>query len=347
MTTSKRINSIAYAVKEGLIEFRDEEVQPLDDNSVLIEIKASALCGGDIKLFYDKHPFVALPAALGHEMAGAVVEKGKGVKDLAIGNKVVVEPIVTCDKCPQCGNGSYHLCEKVSFLYRQGAGGIAKYLSVPAKWVHLLPEELTYEEGALVEPLAVALHSWKKADIRLGESVCIIGCGPIGLLLIQLAYANGCNKIIAVDRREYRLELAKELGATNTVLPGDGDTVEQVIAATGDRGVNVAFEAAGSPESLSQCLNLLNKNGRLIIVGLFSQPQVEVPVNLIVKKEITVKGSQAYCWDFQDAIQLLVSNKINLRKLISHRFKISDVEEALRVASTKEEKPIKVVLLSQ
>ncbi len=346
ITLSKeRINLIGEVIEEGKVQLRQQRIESPDEGNILIRIKAAAICGGDIKLFQNKHPFVPLPAALGHEIAGEVIEVGPKVNKIKQGDRVVVEPIINCEKCSECLRGNYHLCEKLNFLYRVGAAGMALYVEVAEKWAHRLPDNISFEEGALIEPLAVALHAWKKSNVKLGETVCVFGCGPIGLLIIQLARANGCSRIIAVDIQYNRLDLANKLGATDLVSPVNGDVIEQVMSITSEKGVEVCFEAVGSSITLEQSIKVLCKNGRLTIVGLFPQSEITIPVNTIVQRELTVSGSQAYCWDFEDAILLAQTGKVDLKQLISHTLDLSELQQALSIATDSSAKAVKVICI--
>ena len=177
---------------------------------------------------------------------------------------------------------------------------MADYFMADERWVYKLPEDLSFEAGALIEPLAVAVHAVKRAGIGLGDTVAVIGAGPIGLLVIAACRASGATDIIAADVTQARLGRASIMGATRTVDSRKGSIVEAALSASGGRGVAKSFECAGSEQTFEQAMRCLCKGGVATVVGIFEQPVIKVPVTLFVSQEITVQGAQGYCWDFED-----------------------------------------------
>ena len=171
-------------------------------------------CGSDLHIFKGKHPVVTLPVPVGHEIAGEVAEIGRGVTKVQPGDRVTVEPVIVCGHCHYCQQGNYHLCVSISFQYRQGQGGLTTDFIAPERWVHLLPEDLPFNSGALIEPLAVAVHAVGLADLKIGDNVAIFGAGAIGLLILQVVRGAGAGKVFISDIRDFRLDLALEFGAT-------------------------------------------------------------------------------------------------------------------------------------
>ncbi len=340
----KRIvkNRMAMVHVAGAVDLVERDVPRPKETQVVIAIKASSICGGDLHIYKGKHPSAPLPMALGHELAGEVISTGSKVDLVAVGDRVTVEPVIACDQCPPCRRGEYGYCDNLSFHYRQGQGALADYFLADQRYVYKLPVHLSYEAGAMIEPLAVAVHAAKRAKIGLGDKVAIIGAGPIGLLVTAVCRAAGAHEIIVSDIADARLETASLMGATKTLNSRKESVVDVVRQQTGGRGIGRTFECAGTEETFVQSMQCLCKGGFATIVGIFEQPAIRIPVTMFVSQEITVQGSQGYCWDFETALEL--TNVIDLRRLVSHVFTLADVDKALKAALDPKEKPVKVVL---
>ena len=326
----------------GLAQIVERDLAEPGATQVVIAIKASSICGGDLHLYKGKHPSAPLPAALGHELSGDIISIGSQVTSVCIGDRVTVEPVIACGVCPPCLRGEYGYCDNLSYHYRQGQGAMAEYFVVDQRYVYKLPESMSYEAGALIEPLAVAVHAVKRAKIGLRDDVVIIGAGPIGILVSAVCKAAGAREIIVADIAEVRLEMALAMGATRTINSLQESVVDVVRQVTGGRGIGRSFECAGNEKTFEQAMRCLCKGGIATMVAIFEQPTIQIPVTLIVSQEITVQGAQGYCWDFETALAL--TNVIDLGRLVSHVFSLSEVDKALNVALNREEKPVKVVL---
>jgi 2-desacetyl-2-hydroxyethyl bacteriochlorophyllide A dehydrogenase len=326
------------------IAFMDRELRAPEVDEVLIAVRASSICGSDLHVFQGKHPSAALPSAIGHEIAGEVLQAGPEVSGLKIGDRVTVEPVVTCDKCHYCQRGAYHLCTNISFQYRVGQGGFAPYFIVRERWAHRLPDHLSDQEGALIEPLAVAVHAVRQADIQPGHAVAIFGVGAIGLLVLQVARAAGAGPIFVIDVHEFRLEMARRLGAAVTFNNQEGDPLAQIQALTNSLGVDRAFEVVGLEKTLLQTIGSLRKGGKAVVLGIFEEPQVTLPANIFVQREITLTGSQGYNWDFQTALELAASGRVDLKTLITHQLPLVDLPQAFELIYTPPRETMKIVL---
>lgn len=341
---SQTMNSrVGRVVSEGRTDFFTRAVPAPAADEVIIHIKASALCGSDLHIFKAKHPSVPLPATIGHEFSGDIIAMGADVTALCIGQRVTAEPCVACGTCDACRHGEYGSCDQLSFIYRRGDGAMADYITVKAASVFPLPETLTYEAGALIEPLAVATHAVRRADVRLGETVLVLGAGAIGLLVAALCKRMGAKEIIVSDFSAFRLDMAMTLGATRTVNPGKGESLEQAVAeATNGKGVDQAFECVGREETLTSAIHLLRKKGQATVVGIFEQPPASFPITRMVTHELRLQGSQGYCWDFPVALQM--AGQIDLARLVTHQFPLDELQTALEVASDRTQNSVKVIL---
>ena len=320
----------------------DREVPKPGNTEVLIAIRATSVCGGDLHIYKGKHTSAPLPMSLGHELSGEVIEVGEGVTTVRIGDRVTVEPVIVCGDCLPCRSGLYGYCDNLSYHYRKGQGAMADYFVVDQRYVYKLPEHLSYEGGALIEPLAVAVHAVKRAKIGLGDKVVIIGAGPIGILIAAVSKAAGAREIIISDISEARLQMAAVMGATRTVNSRNDSVVDVVREVTGGRGIGKSFECAGREETFVQAISCLCKGGTATMVGIFEQPAIQIPASIFVSQEIIVQGSQGYCWDFDTALAL--TSTLDLGKLVSHVFPLADVDKAMKAALDPNEKAVKIIL---
>ena len=335
---------MAVVTSPGKVEFQEKRLPELSSKEVLIGVKASAICGSDLHIFKGKHPSAPLPVAIGHELSGEVLNVGSAVSNLREGDRVVVEPVITCGQCPFCKRGEYNLCAQISFQYRKGQGAFAPYFVAEEDWVHKLPDGISFEEGALIEPLSVALHAFKKGNLQLGHTVAIFGAGAIGLLILLLIRLSGAGEIFIVDVQDHRLKKAKVFGASYILNSSKEEAAPKILEKTSQLGVDRAFEAVGLESTFVQSLKVLKKGGTSIVVGIFEDQEVKIPVNLFIQKEISLVGSQGYCWDFQSALKLLEKGAIPLKAMITHVVPLSSLQKGFELLMDQKSEAIKVVV---
>jgi len=335
---------MAVVSAPGKVEFQEKRLPELSPKEVLIGVKASSICGSDLHIFKGKHPSAPLPVAIGHELSGEVLRIGNGVSRLREGDRVVVEPVITCGQCYFCQKGEYNLCTHISFQYRKGQGAFAPYFIASEDWVHQLPEGISYEEGALIEPLSVSLHAFKKGNLQQGHTVAIFGAGAIGLIILLLVKLSEAGEVFIVDVQDYRLKKAKVFGASYILNNSKEEAVPKILEKTSQLGVERAFEAVGLESTLVQSLKVLKKGGSSIVVGIFEDQEVKIPVNLFIQKEISLMGSQGYCWDFQSALKLLEKGDIHLKEMITHVLPLSSLQKGFELLMDPKSEAIKVVI---
>lgn len=335
---------MAVVTQPGVIEFQEKPMPDLGTHDVRIRVKAVSICGSDLHIFKGKHPAAPLPVPVGHELSGVVDRIGSEVTKFKTGDRVAIEPVIACGNCHFCQRGQYHLCTQISFQYRVGQGGFTPYFFVPEKWAHKLPDDVSFAEGALVEPLSVAVHAVTKSRIDMGDTSAIFGAGAIGLLLLQLIRISGGGDVFVVDVQEQRLQMASELGAKHLLDNLSSDTIAEIMELTAGLGVDYSFEAVGLEVTLVQALQALKKGGAAVLVGLFEQPEIKIPANIFVQKEIKLLGSQGYCWDYQTALTLLAEEKINLKSMITHEFPSAQLQDAFNTLMDPQAGAIKVVI---
>ena len=336
------INTIGRVVEPSTVDFTTSTIGEPESDQVVVKIISSAICGSDLHIFKGKHPSAPLPVTIGHEFSGDVIAVGSSVQNIKIGERVTVEPVITCGECKACKTGNYGYCENISYTYRNGDGAMAKYITVKADHIFILPFHLSYNTAALIEPLAVAVHAVKRANIALGEHIMVLGGGTIGLLIATLCRKNGASKVVVVDHSPEKLALALSLGATSVINTSKSDLYAELADITDDGLVDKSFECVGVQDTLVQAMKVLRKNGLATILGIFEDQDVTLPVSLFVSHEIKVQGSQGYCWDFPTAIEL--SKDIELDKLITHTFKLEDLQQALETSLDRTSGAVKVLV---
>lgn len=302
---------------------------------VKIKVHWCGICGSDLHEYsagpifiplHEPHPLTGetAPVVLGHEYSGEVVELGEGTSKFKVGDRVVVEPIIACDHCTSCLSGRYNLCTSLGFQGLAGkGGGLSEYTVFPERFVHHLPDELSYEEGALVEPIAVAVHSIRRSRLKQGDTVVVFGSGPIGLATIQAARAAGASKVIAVEISKIRKEYASKFGANRVLDPSDMDVAAQVKEITG-KGAEVAFETVGLQSTLISALGSLQAGGQLVVTSIWEHEAAFNP-NLLVLTEKEVIGTIAYRDIFPATMALMADGRISTTGWITGKTNLSNV----------------------
>ncbi len=339
---SERMSRIGRVTEPMKAELLERTVPEPKAGQVLVKIKSSAICGSDLHIFKGKHPSAPLPVTIGHEFSGDVEAVGCGVTNVKPGDRVTVEPCIVCGTCDACRHGEYGYCENISFTYRNGDGAMADYITVNAPYVYRLPDYLSYDTGALVEPLSVATHAVRRADIRLGETVLVIGAGAIGMLIAAICRKSGAGEVIIADFSDERLAVARELGATVTVNSGRENLEEEIKRLTSGKGVDKSFECVGLEATFLQAMMSLKRNGLATIIGIFEKPDINIPASRFVTHEIRVQGAQGYCWDFP--IALKIARELDLERLVTHHFPLDELQKALETCLDRSAGSIKVLL---
>lgn len=335
------------AVLYGVRDLRLEDVPKpeISDNEVLIRVNACGICGTDIHIYRGEWK-TNTPIILGHEFSGVIADVGREVKGLNIGDPVVAEPNIPCGSCYFCRMSERnYFCENLEATGVTVNGAFAEYVKVVASNVYKLPKGYNLDEAALIEPLACCVRGIDQAKIKIGDTVAIIGAGPVGLILLQLALQSGASMVIQTDMEDSRLRLAKELGADHTINVTEEDPVESIKELTGGYGVDVAIEAVGKPEAITQAMRATQRGGRLVIFGVSPEDAVwKVRPFELYDKELTIKTSYRSPYTFQRAVKIAVSGRVRLKTLISHIFKIDKVHRAFEVAEKRLEGAVKVLV---
>ena len=340
-------NRIAYLIDSKKFAIKDAEMPIMAESDVLVEVKHIGVCGSDKPLVMNPMdpncPF-DVPMVLGHEAAGIVVDVGSRVKHVKIGDKVCFEPAVPCGHCKFCKEGRYNLCDELEFMGPpKNNGCLQKYVAHPADMVHKLPEGMSTEQGALIEPLSVAMHAVNRVNVKMGDTVVILGCGCIGLNVLLVCLARGVKKAYVADLSDTRLEMAKKLGADGIINSGKEDVIKKITELTDGKGADVVIETAGSPVTAGMTPDLVAKGGKIIMVGNIHAP-VSIDFFKLNFKEADILLTFRYCNDYETAIEGVASGKIPAEKLITHRFDFEQTEEAFITAYEKANTAVKVVI---
>ncbi|MDO4283768.1 MAG: zinc-dependent alcohol dehydrogenase family protein [Eubacteriales bacterium] len=325
-----------------------EEPRALEAGEVRIRNMAAGICGTDVHIYEggkgsaEVHP----PVVLGHEYAGVVTEVGSGVSTVKVGDKVTVDPNIYCGKCRPCKMGKKQLCRHLEAVGVTRDGGFAEYSTVPEAQCFVLPENVDYEAAAMAEPLACCLHGIERAGITAGDSVCVIGGGTIGLLMVQLAKMSGAAKVGLSEPIAVRQEVGRKVGADVTFNPLEADFAQKFVEEFGEEGPDIIIECVGNLPAVKQALSLAGRGGKILLFSV-PNPDSEVSVRLfdIYQKELTIMGSFINPDTHQRAADLIGAGRINVRDLITHRFPLEELEQA--ILTQKGSESIKVLVLPQ
>lgn len=320
----------------GTQDFRlhDEAKPEPGAGESLLRATAVGVCGSDLHWFTKAgigDARLVHPLVLGHEFAG-VIENGA-----RRGERVAVDPAVSCGRCEFCLEGNPNLCTAMHFAgHGTDDGALREYVPWPTRFLYTLPDALTDADGAMLEPLGVAIHAVDLGHVKPGMTVGVFGCGPIGLLTLQVARAAGATQIIATDRLEHRLETARSLGATAVIQAADGRENAAIWAATKERGVEVAFEAAGENEAVETAIAVARPGGCVVLGGIPADNRTAFTASSARRKGLTIKLVRRMKHTYPRAIRMVESGLVDVRSLVTHRFPLSEFESAFAVAQRRE-----------
>ncbi|HEY5856089.1 MAG TPA: 2,3-butanediol dehydrogenase [Aldersonia sp.] len=324
--------------------------------TVKVEVQWCGICGTDLHEYLEgpifappadtPHPLTGetVPITLGHEFSGVVAELGDGVTDLAVGDRVVVEPYIVCGRCDACQQGRYNVCATLGFVGLSGfGGGFSQYVVAERKWIHPIGD-LGTDVGALVEPLAVAYHAVRLSGVKPGQTGLVFGAGPIGLVTTAALKAAGVEDVIVVEPADIRKAKAPTAGATHVVDPTDGDVVAQVLDLTDGRGADVSFECAGIDAVLASAIRATRVGGTCVNVAIWGH-EARVAMNDLVFREVNVLGSLAYANDHPATIEMITSGRVDPFQFITGRIDLDDiVAKGFEELITNKEENVKILV---
>lgn len=321
---------------------------------VLLQIKACGICGSDIQRVWDKGTY-SFPTIPGHEFAGLIIAVGEGTDKGLIGKKAAVFPLLPCMRCDACRIGEYAQCTDYNYFGSRCNGGFAELISVPVWNLVIIPESLSYEEAAMAEPAAVAVHALRQAGITIGDNAAIFGAGPIGLMLASWAKIWGADKAILIDVDRSKIDFARSLSFEHIIDAGKDDPVSRIMQLTDGRGADIAVEGAGVSVTLEQCLKCVRMFGKVVAMG---NPIREMTLSQkgyweLLRKQLTISGTWNSSYtnipknDWELAVKYMAANRIETARFITHRVPLEKCQDALRMMKDKTEFFNKVMIVME
>jgi L-iditol 2-dehydrogenase len=339
----------ALVLKDALrFEYEDVPEPILGDDEVLIRVRACGICGSDVHGMDGSTGRRRPPIVMGHEASGVIARLGRNVQGFSQGDRVTFDSTVYCGDCWFCRRGQINLCENRRVLgvsceeYRRH-GAFADYVAVPQRILYRLPEKVSFEQAAMIEALSIAFHAVCRSGVTINDTAVVVGAGMIGLLVVQTLRLAGCGTIIAVDLDEGKLSLAKKLGADVAFNPAACDVTAETARLTDGRGADLAFEVVGMGPSLQTAVGSLRKGGRLTLVGNLS-PQVPLPLQAVVTRELTLLGSCSSCGEYPACLAMLARGTVNVDALITAVAPLADGPQWFDRLYHKEPGLLKVIL---
>lgn len=327
-----------------VITFQEVMTPEPAKGEVLVKVMNIGICGSDIHVYHGQHPFTSYPVTQGHEVSAEIVKLGEGVDGLKVGQKVTIQPQVVCGECYPCRHGKYNLCEHLKVMGFQTTGTASEYFSVDAQKVTLLPEEMSYEEGAMIEPLAVAVHAIRQAGDVSGMKIAVLGAGPIGNLVAQAALGMGAEAVLITDISDVRLEKAKECGIQYTANTKTEDFGDAMLRVFGPDKADVIYDCAGNNITMGQAIQYARKGSTIILVAVFAG-MAQVDLAVLNDHELDLNTTMMYRnEDYIDAIRLVNEEKVHLKPLISKTFAFRDYAKAYEYIDENRETTMKVII---
>jgi len=330
-------------INPNTIKVSSKETPNIVENEALIKISYTGICGTDMMIYSGDHPRAETPLVMGHEFSG-VVEKIYENSKFKVGDRVVIEPTISCGYCSPCKSGNSHICENLKLIGIDMDGGFAEYACVPINRLHSLPESLPLSLSALTEPVAVAVHSVRRSKLKVGQDVAILGAGPIGLLIGLIAQINGANNIYISDISSFRLNIAKKLGF-QTINAQEINPVESILEKTNGNLMDVVFEVAGTQTTVEQMIDLIRTQGEIVIVSVFKHnPNIRLADMHF--RELSINTTRVYTSDdFDTALNIINSEKRKFSTIISHELPLDQIEEGFSLMKNPDES-LKVLIKS-
>ncbi len=334
----------AVMIRPGVIEMREAEPPSPGAGEILLRVQRIGVCGSDIHVWHGLHPFTSYPVVQGHEYSANVEAIGPGVTNVRIGMKATSRPQVVCGACEPCRRGDYHICNNLKVQGFQAPGCAQDLFVVPQDRIILLPDILSLEQGALIEPTAVAAHSTGRAGDLSGRNVVVLGAGTIGNLVAQAARCRGASKILVTDLSDYRLEKARACGVDEVCNVNTEKLSEAASRCFGIEGFDVAFEAVGSESALNDAVQNIKKGGRIVVLGVFGE-RPRVDMSIVGDRELSLVGTLMYKHeDYEQAVQWIASGKINTEPLITCHFPFARYQDAYHYIEAQGDKTLKVMI---
>ncbi len=328
----------------GVVELRDVPEPVAGPGEVLLRVQRIGVCGSDVHVNHGRHPFTPYPVVQGHEFSAVVEVLGEGVEGVPIGARATARPQLVCGECGPCRRGDYHICDVLRVTGFQAPGCAQELFVTSAERLVLLPDSFSPEQGALIEPTSVGVHSSGRGGELAGQNVVVLGAGPIGNLLAQVVKSRGARRILITDLSDYRLEMALACGIEHTSNAGRESLDEAARRVFGDEGFRIAFEAAGSEATMAAAVEHIGKGGRIVVLGVFDdKPRIDMSV--VGDRELSLIGTLMYQHDdYERAVELIASGEVVVEPLVTRHFPLEEYAEAYAFIDREADRSLKVVI---
>lgn len=335
----------ATLLSPRIIAFTEErDPNPLKDNEILLEVIRIGICGSDIHAYKGKHPFTSFPVVQGHEYSGKVMAVGKDVQSVKVGDKITGRPQQVCGECAPCKTGRYNVCTNLKVEGFQAPGVARDYFVLPEDRAYVVPDEVGYDEIALIEPAAVAAHASEMIHDVEKKNIVVAGAGPIGNLIAQFVKIRGAKNVIVTDFNDFRLKLLTQIGIKDVINLSKESFEDGIRRILKGDDFQVGIEAVGVEPALHNIVDNIEKGGQVIVVGVYEESP-RLNMGFVGEHELVINGSMMYTHeDYQLAIQYLVEGKLQLTPLITHRFDFSAYKEAYQFIEENLTKTLKVII---
>ncbi|VBB09620.1 Hypothetical protein LUCI_4915 [Lucifera butyrica] len=328
----------------GKIGIKERPIPDLKENEVLVKVKAAGICGSDVHIYHGKNVFATYPRVAGHEFAGEIVKIGSQVTGLMAGDRVVVDPVISCGRCYPCRIGRHNVCRNLNVLGVHRDGGYQEYVAVAAANTYKLPGNISWEVAALVEPYTIAAQVIDRGRLTAEDTVLICGAGPIGLILLQAVKMAGA-KVAIMDIIETRLDKAGKMGADLVIHAERRDLVQEIMTFTDQNGASLILEATGNANVLETCIHrIASAAGRVVVLGFSTEPPVKIPQVDIMSRELEIIGTRLNNHKFPQVTEWFVKGLVEPEQVISHTFKFHEVQTAFELIDTNPAEVCKIVL---
>ena len=327
-----------------IVTFREIPIPELKPGEVLVRIQRIGVCGSDIHVYHGKHPFTSYPVTQGHEVSGEIYALGDGVENLEIKQKVTIQPQVVCGKCYPCTHNKYNLCEHLKVMGFQTTGTASEYFAVDAAKITRLPDSMSFDEGAMIEPLAVAVHAIRQAGDVRNYNIVVLGAGPIGNLVAQAAKGMGAARVLITDISDWRLAKATECGADVCINTKNTDLGEAIEEHFGPDKADIIYDCAGTDITMGQAIKYARKGSTIILVAVFAD-KATIDLAVLNDHELCLNSTMMYRnEDYIDAIRLVSEGKAKLSPLITKHFPFRDYAAAYEFIDANRETTMKVII---
>ncbi len=334
----------AVMTAPGAIEFHEIDQPTPGDGEVLMQTRRIGVCGSDIHVWHGLHPYTPFPVVQGHEVGGVVAAVGANVTRVKPGDKITFMPQVTCGECYSCRHGMYHICENLKVMGFQTGGAAQEYFLLPEWNVLKLPDTMSLDQAAMIEPIAVTVHALRRGGGAEGKNVIVLGAGPIGNLTAQVAKASGAKAVMITDISPYKLDKAREVGIDYAINTGTEKLGEAIAHAFGPDKADLMLECVGIEPTMTDAINNARKGTTIVVVGVFGRrPQVDL--GLVQDRELSLVGTLMYRQeDYERAIELAADGRLKLDQMITHRFAFTDYLAAYHAIEESKGEYLKVMI---